>query len=96
MIDLIEVRRAKFEEWACAFGWGAGRMSGRDAKYYRETTTQVAWVAWNTALDSAVVELPAKASECEGGSYSVMQAMAANQMRDKCRDAIHAAGVPTK
>ena len=98
MTDVTEVRRAAFEADCRAnnipFLW---RCTGHGyTDKYANPVYQARWEGYNAALDSVVVELPAQANECEGGSYSVMQAIAANQVLAKFLNAIHAAGVKTK
>lgn len=86
MTDLTEIRRAKFEAAMDAADKNPGVWLGdRYSNWYGET----AWIGFNAALDSCVVELP-KIRKC--GEWSDL----AGYEQDDMIDAIHAAGVKTK
>ncbi|SNS16901.1 hypothetical protein [Pseudomonas segetis] len=92
MEELIEVRRKAFErEYGETEGVyfipGLNCYGCKFIKYqpYADLKSS-AWYHWQKALDSVVVELPSKARLDH--SY--------NACLSECREAIHAAGIPTK
>ncbi|BCP56266.1 hypothetical protein K32_48830 [Kaistia sp. 32K] len=87
-------RRTAFEAWADAHHLPLQRM-GR-TPHYEHADTQGAWIGWNAALDSVVIELPAPDStdanpttstDCDSGFARGVSA---------CRVAINAAGLKVK
>lgn len=59
--ELLENRRAGFEEWV-KDNWDNSDIrllrDPDDRDYYKFVPTQRAWGTWNAALDSVVIELP--------------------------------------
>jgi len=94
---LIEVRRAGFEAWQMAALAGDGyspdyvrwTMERRHDGVYSSTYVNGAWIGYNAALDSVVVELPKPHYEFDGDPAPEM-------MASEIIKAIHAAGVRTK
>ena len=60
---------------------------------YRSVSTKSAWWAWQASRECLVIELPEKARITDP---SDMLFIGSNGAINKCRDAIHAAGVKTK
>lgn len=60
---------------------------------YRSVSTKSAWWAWKASREFLVVDLPEKARITDP---SDMLFIGSNGAINKCRDAIHAAGVKTK
>lgn len=60
---------------------------------YRSVSTKSAWWAWKASRECLVIELPEKARITDP---SDMLFIGSNGAINKCRDAIHAAGVKTK
>lgn len=56
--NLIERRREAFEAWALEKMYFQNPIARWQQGDYVIPATHVAWLAWNAALDSAVVELP--------------------------------------
>ena len=87
--------RKEFELWAESRGLDL-YCSRKDL--YEDTETLWAWSAWKASRASLAVTLPSRADtgvDCGGwpldsGSHRV------NGTIDKCKDAIHAAGIRTK
>jgi hypothetical protein len=80
MDSVIEARRAKFEAAMEAADKNPGQWLGG---HYQNQYGQVAWEAYNAALDSLVVDLPLEA--CNGMMNG-----------ERVRQAIEKAGVKTK
>lgn len=92
MNNQTEDRRAKFEAYAIREGGHLGRCV--DSGDYVSDIVHGAWLGFNAALDSVVVELPHRYSDsCTEISE---QSHAYNDAFDRCKEAIHAAGVKTK
>lgn len=86
-----EARREAFESWAEARRFPLHRDGVVVA--YSARCTDEAWQAWNAALDSLCVTLPAPLPSdepyaCYEGGW--------NDMRSEVQDALTAAGVPYK
>lgn len=60
---------------------------------YRSVGTKSAWFAWQASRECLVIELPEKDLITDP---SDMFSIGSNGAINKCRDAIHAAGVKTK
>lgn len=60
---------------------------------YRSVSTKSAWWAWQASRECLVIELPKKSTIT---LPSDMFSIGSNGAINKCRDAIHAAGVKTK
>jgi hypothetical protein len=100
MTDLKEARRAGFEAWADTIGLSVTRASqgmmfanGRrvPAGGYVLIESVTAWMAYNAALDSALVEMP------NIGDFIDLsgQGLNAKSYLVDLVDAIHAAGIKT-
>jgi hypothetical protein len=94
---LIEARRAGFEAAMDAADKNPGQWLNGS---YRNAYGQAAWIGYNAALDSVVVELPGYmglGQACTGTPMSEIRAH--NHFNDaitQCKKAIRAAGVRTK
>jgi hypothetical protein len=87
MDSVIEARRAKFEAAMDAADKNPGQwLDGQ----YQNQYGQAAWIGYNAALDSLVVELP---EVIEGGSFTKS---AQRRAVRKVVEAIEKAGVRTK
>ena len=82
-MSIQEQRRKCFEEWARSEGYEVWHQA-EDGTYLGGATA-IAWVAWNAALDSGVIELPGYAMD-----YGFNDAI------DECREAIESAGLKVK
>lgn len=92
-MSLQDQRRAGFEAWAKANHMPLQRFGL--TPHYENSDTQAAWIGWNAALDSAVIELTyvpvlkVDGSGLEGMNCAYLQ-------RDGVLKAIEAAGVRVK
>lgn len=85
----MEARRVAFEAWVTRGGEVIKNVK-REHGFYRLIWVQQSWVAWNAALDSICVELPAPMpSDAPYASYEGGW----NDMRAEAQDALTAAGV---
>lgn len=91
-MTIQEQRRANFEVFMTDLGWGVRRMTGSGREFYDDTTTQVAWRAWNAALDSVVIELPKNDLGTQGEDRWKAKEVA----RNECRRSIESAGIKVK
>lgn len=84
MDSIIEARRAKFEAAMDAVDKNPGQwLDGQ----YQNQYGQAAWIGYNAALDSLVIELPSHDQYFEDEARCAV---------DACREAIEKAGVKTK
>lgn len=82
--SIVEARRVRFEQAMDAADKNPGQWL--DGKY-QNAYGQAAWVGYNAALDSLVIDLPA---------YHELHGKDASDVYDALCGSIHAAGVKTK
>lgn len=99
-----QARRAAFEAWYvtdCADNAQititqeeVSKLRGKHGDYRERAALHGKWVGFNAALDSLVIELPNRYSDACAETSPLSRAY--NDAFDRCRDAIHAAGVKTR
>lgn len=88
--EILDKRRVEFEEWAEANHlWTHLSLGGS----YANTLTMAAWIAWNAALDSVVIELPEKPKNSD--EYDEMD-LGYRVAITTCADLINKQGYRTK
>lgn len=90
----MDARREAFEAFARDHYWLCDMSHERDSHQYSEyiePALNVAWEAWNAALDSICVELPYEhvVDEMQEGAWTAYDS-------EKVKQALIAAGVPYK
>lgn len=90
---MSDLMREEFETWSGDKSDKEIHQRGPRAGKYKNPVMQRSWEAWQASRGRLVIELPEKARITDP---SDMLFIGSNGAINKCRDAIHAAGVKTK